>query len=402
MFTILKTSHSTNSDTTMKNTVTTLLLLCTLFSSACAVINVDNLTADALNGRDNNTPGSIAAQNYLITLLSGFGAPGLNTGASGNAAYKQSFAAGTNILALIPGTDLASEYVVVGAHYDHLSGCTAHAPGATICNGATDNATGVGAVLEIAWRIYNGDVPAPRRSIVLAFWDREEDGLLGSGFYVNNPLVPLANTVAYINFDIQGSNLLPSLRESSFAIGAETGGAAFTSALLGAIAAQPLQTQLVSSIFGQNRSDYINFINSGVPTVFFSDSTGPCYHTTGDDFSVVDFGKLYQQINIASDLTTQLASGALTPAFNGSAPLATFEDAVSIDAVLQLALTDLARFTPAQQATVQGAANAIAAIVAAGSANFDGNDINTLLANSVSLVSLLASGECDGFLAEPG
>ncbi|MFK7977990.1 MAG: M28 family metallopeptidase [Halioglobus sp.] len=396
--TMSSTISPTTSSTTLRPIAIAALLICTLFSSACAVVHVDNLADDALSGRDNNTPGSIAAQNYLIDLLSGFGAPGLNTTGSGDQAYKQTFTAGTNILALIPGSDLANEYVIVGAHYDHLAGCTAHSPGATICNGATDNATGVAAVLEIAWRIKAGEVPAPRRSIVLAFWDREEDGLLGSAFYTNNPLVPLANTVAYINFDIQGSNLLPSLRGSSFAIGAETGGAAMVAALQSAIASQPLQTQLVSSIFGQNRSDYINFINQGVPTVFFSDSTGPCYHTTGDDFSVVDFGKLYQQINIASALTTELASGALTPTFNGAAPLASFEDALAIDAVLQLALTDLDRFTPGQQATVQAAAAAIAAIVADGSANFDGADINTLLVNSVTLVSLLASGECDGFL----
>lgn len=382
----------------MKSANAVALLFWVLLSSACAVVNVDTLTADALNGRDNNTPGSIAAQNYLIALLSGFGAPGLNSAGTGDSAYKQTFTAGTNILALIPGTDLANEYIVVGAHYDHLSGCTAHSPGATVCNGATDNATGVAAVLEIAWRIKNGDSPAPRRSIVLAFWDREEDGLLGSAHYVNNPLVPLASTVAYINFDIQGANLLPSLRESSFAIGAETGGTAFVSALESAIATQPLQTRLVSSIFGQNRSDYINFINKGIPTVFFSDSTGPCYHTTGDDFSVVDFRKLYQQINIANDLTTELASAALTPVFNGAAPLASYEDALAIDAVLQLALTDLARFTPAQQATVQTAANTIAAIVADGSSSFDTVDISTLLANSITLVSLLTTGECEGFL----
>lgn len=384
----------------MKQLAILAFFISSLWSSGCAVVNVDNLADDALNGRDNNTPGSIAAQNYLIDLLSGFGAPGLNTGGSGDDAYKQAFTAGTNILALIPGTDLADEYVIVGAHYDHLSGCTAHAPGATVCNGATDNATGIAAVLEIAWRIKNGDVPAPRRSVVLAFWDREEDGLLGSAFYVNNPLVPLANTVAYINFDIQGSNLLPSLQGISFAIGAESGGSAMVNALQNAIATQPLQTQLVSSIFGQNRSDYINFINNNVPTVFFSDSTGPCYHTTGDDFSVVDFGKLYRQINIASQLTTDLASGALTPTFDGSAPLATYEDAVSINNVLQLALNDLNRFTPSQQATIQSAASAIANIVASGSGNFGGGDINTLLGNAVALVSLLASGDCDGFLPQ--
>ncbi len=373
------------------------LLAGSLFSTSCAVINTSILTDDALNGRDNNTAGSVAAQDYLIALLAGSGALGL---IDSDTDFKQPFPSGTNILALIPGTDLANEYVMVGAHYDHLSGCTPHQPGATICNGATDNATGVAAVLEIALKIKNGDVPPPRRSIVLAFWDREEDGLLGSNFYVANPVVPLANTVAYINFDIQGSNLLPSLRGTSFALGAETGGAAFVSAVQAAIDAQPLETQLLSSIFGQNRSDYINLINAGVPTVFFSDSTGPCYHTTGDDITVVDFQKLNQQINIASDLTTELASAALTPVFNGAAPVATYSDAVALDAVLQIGLADLTRFTPGEQATFLAAAAAIGAIVADGSGNFDGGDITTLLVNAVSLVSLLTNGECDGFLAE--
>ena len=61
---------------------------------------------------------------------------------------------------------------------------------------------------------------------MLALWDAEEDGLLGSLRYVGHPLVPLASTVAYVNFDILGADLLPSLRDVSFAIGAETGGAA--------------------------------------------------------------------------------------------------------------------------------------------------------------------------------
>ena len=65
--------------------------------------------------------------------------------------------------------------------------------------------------------------------MILAAWDREEDDLGGSKYYVDHPLVPLAKTVAYVNFDIQGANLLPSLQNNSFAVGAETGGATLTS-----------------------------------------------------------------------------------------------------------------------------------------------------------------------------
>ncbi|MCB1843510.1 MAG: M28 family peptidase, partial [Halioglobus sp.] len=263
-----------------------------------------------------------------------------------------------------------------------------------------DNAAGVAAVLDIGLALAQPN-KAPRRSVILAFWDREEDGLRGSAHYVNNPLVPLADTVAYINFDILGSNLLPSLREASFAIGAETGGSALVNAVQAAIATQPLNTRLFSAIFGQNRSDYANFIAAGVPTVFFSDSTGPCYHTTGDDVDVVDFGKLKQQVLIALELATQLASGAVSPAFAAGAPLATFDDAVTLDALLQLALTDISRFSPANQAAILANASSMASIVADGSAGFSGADINTTLGIAAQLVGLLTTGTCEGFLAAP-
>ncbi|NND68910.1 MAG: M28 family peptidase, partial [Halioglobus sp.] len=198
-----------------------LVLAAVLLVSSCAQINTQVLTDDSLGGRNNNTAGSTAAQNYLIALMANGGAVGLNSAATGDAAFKQPFTLGTNILGLIPGTDLAHEYVMLGAHYDHLGSCLPASGASSVCNGATDNATGVAAVLDIALHF---SVPEnrPRRSVILAFWDREEDGLLGSGFYTSNPLVPLGSTVGYINFDIQGANLLPSLRDVSIAVGAES------------------------------------------------------------------------------------------------------------------------------------------------------------------------------------
>src|SRR5262249_2825984 len=97
---------------------------------------------------------------------------------------------------------------------------SARAPGGDICNGATDNAAGSAIVLGVGLALKKRP---PRRSVVLALWDAEEDGLVGSLYYVNNPLVPLSKTVAYVNFDIQGSDLLPSLATTSFAVGPETG-----------------------------------------------------------------------------------------------------------------------------------------------------------------------------------
>src|SRR5436305_782749 len=111
--------------------------------------DVSAIASDATDGRDNGTAGSALAQSYLIGQLKQF-AQGLDTSQSGDDAYKQAIPGGTNLLAFIPGSELPNEFVVVGAHYDHLGhGCRTANPADTICNGATDNAAGVANVLAI-------------------------------------------------------------------------------------------------------------------------------------------------------------------------------------------------------------------------------------------------------------
>ena len=94
---------------------------------------------------------------------------------------------------------------MIGGHYDHIGrNCDSDEdPTDTICNGAADNAAGVAEALTLGQTIAAAGVP--RRSVIIAIWDREEDGLLGAEFYANNPIVPLADTKAYINFDIQAN-----------------------------------------------------------------------------------------------------------------------------------------------------------------------------------------------------
>jgi hypothetical protein len=365
--------------------------------AACSQFHTTFLSGDALQGRNNSTAESGKAQNYLIHLMKSRGASGLNTSVQGDAAFKQVFATGTNILGLIPGTDLAHEYIMIGAHYDHLGNCDVASPGDLICNGATDNATGVAATLDLGL-FFSVPENRPRRSVILAFWDAEEDGLAGSLHYVNNPLVPLGDTVAYINFDILGSNLLPSLRDFSFAVGAESGGTALVAAVDAAAANELLDVKQFSEIFGQGRSDHANLIAAGVPSVFFTDATGPCYHTTGDDISIVDFGKLYQQTRIAFSLASDLASGGITPVYDPAAAVATYEDAVVLSSLINQALPDIDRFTASQQANLMNWASTMSTMVADGAVFFDGNDVNTMLVIALQTVSLLASGDCDGFL----
>jgi hypothetical protein len=366
--------------------------------TGCAQYDLARLAGDDTAGRNNGTPGSTTARQFLIDELKPI-ATGLNTGATGDAAYTQTFDGGTNVVALIPGTDLADEYVVVGAHYDGLgSSCTYKSSGDTICNGATDNAAGAAAALAIA-RSIAAQPTKPRRSIVIGLWDREEDGLLGSLHYVNNPLVPLADTVAYVNFDIQGANLTPSLRNASFAVAPESGGTRFQQIVRSAIDGSTLDTELLSSIFGQNRSDYVSFLGKQVPSVFFTDATGPCYHTSDDEIGIVDFPKLSEQIGIALNVTRQLANTANPPTFTPNTPLATYADAVVLQQAAELIWNDRDRFSQQDQDTLADIRADLTQIVADGEAAFDGNDVGTVLGHAATVViNILPKGPCDGFL----
>jgi hypothetical protein len=306
------------------------------------------LAADELEGRGSGTAAADAAAELLIDQLAAIG-PGLDPIAPDREAYRQRFdGVRSNLLAVIPGGALADEFVLVGAHYDHLTPAQCPSVGDPICNGATDNAAGVAAVLAIG-RALRALPNPPARSVVLALWDGEEIGLLGSKYFAANPLVPLADVVTYVNFDIQGANLAPSLRSLSFAIGAETGGALLTALTQSAIDAVGLDTKPLSLTFGQGRSDYLPIVAAQIPVVFFTDATNACYHTSGDDVAVADFGKLARQSEIGFRLTLAVAESEERPPITGQVALDTFEDLVVLSDLLTLALADYDSVLPSYQ-----------------------------------------------------
>lgn len=113
--------------------------------------------------------------------------------------------ASKNVIGILPGAKRPDEYVLYTAHWDHLGRCEAAPDGDDICNGAVDNATGTAALVAIAKA--NKDAGAPDRSLVFLAVTAEESGLLGSKYYGDNPVYPLAKTVGGVNIDAM--NLTP-------------------------------------------------------------------------------------------------------------------------------------------------------------------------------------------------
>jgi len=139
----------------------------------------------------------------------GFKAVPLGTRASvslTNAIKRQS---SRNVVGILPGAKRPNEYVLYTAHWDHLGRCDADASGDDICNGALDNATGTAGLIALA------EAHAKRgnaeRSILFLAVTGEESGLLGSKYYAENPLYPLAQTAGGVNMD--GLNVIGNTRD---------------------------------------------------------------------------------------------------------------------------------------------------------------------------------------------
>ena len=165
--------------------------------------HVSVLADDTFEGRAAGSRGNRAAGIYIIERLKRFGISG--GGAKGG--YYQSFATYNNILGQVEGSDpeLKKQTVVIGAHYDHVYGSpnNSYGPLGRIHNGADDNASGVAGLLAVAEAL-NQLPTKPRRSILFAFWDGEEGGLIGSKHWVEHPTIPLSQIPIMINADMIG------------------------------------------------------------------------------------------------------------------------------------------------------------------------------------------------------
>lgn len=211
---------------------------------------------------------------------------------------------GKNVVAWIEGTDpeLKKQYILLSAHYDHVGVGTPDAEGDSIYNGARDNAVGTVAVINAAK--YFAENP-PKRSILLALWTAEEKGLLGSGYFANNPLVPLNQIVYNLNIDNAGYNdtsiiTVIGLGRTSADFMIEEAVAEF-----GITAkADPSPEQGL-----YDRSDNVNFARKGIPApsftlgfTAFDDEINKYYHKAADEVDSfdLDYAQLYWKSFILS------------------------------------------------------------------------------------------------------
>ncbi|HKS09186.1 MAG TPA: M20/M25/M40 family metallo-hydrolase [Pyrinomonadaceae bacterium] len=207
-----------------------------------------------------------------------------------------------NVVAVLEGSDpqLKNEVIIIGAHYDHLGrggeGSLAPSSG-DIHHGADDNASGTAGVIELA-RLFTEQKPKPKRTIVFMAFGGEEEGLLGSNYYVNHPLLPLANTVAMINMDMIGR-----MKDRRLVIGG-VGTAKEWRDIMAADTEKSFQLTLNEDGFGP--SDHSSFYARQIPVLFFWTGTHNDYHKPSDTFEKINYDDEALILKMVARIVNQL------------------------------------------------------------------------------------------------
>lgn len=216
-----------------------------------------------------------------------------------------------NVLAYLPGQ--TDEYVIVGAHYDHLGrgNFDSLAPSqiGQLHPGADDNASGTAGVLELARRFapMKGQL---RRGILFASFAGEELGLLGSAEWVKEPTRPLEKAVAMLNMDMIGR-----VKDDKIYIGGVGTGSTFQSILDQVQAQHNSGFKIEYSPGGYSSSDHMSFVTKRVPALFFFSGLHSDYHKPSDTWEKINSEAAVRVLDLVANVSQQLASAPERPSF---------------------------------------------------------------------------------------
>ncbi len=208
-----------------------------------------------------------------------------------------------NVLGFLEGTDKKDEIVIITAHYDHIG-----KHGEEINNGADDDGSGTTSVLKMAKAFVKAknEGYGPRRSILFMTVTGEEKGLLGSEYYTNNPIFPLAQTVVDLNIDMVGrtDEAHENDREFVYLVGSDR-----LSSELHELSEKANDTFTKLSIdYTYNdenhkdriyyRSDHWNFAKNNIPVIFYFNGTHDDYHQPTDTVDKIEFDLLQKRAQL--------------------------------------------------------------------------------------------------------
>jgi hypothetical protein len=284
--------------------------------SGIPVLHLSNSSADKILKKDGWTREQI--QDYMNTKLKPLSFTLSETiEAKVNLSLITSRAA--NIIGLIKSgnREFRDEYIVIGAHFDHV-GNGGHSSGSrkpetvAVHPGADDNASGTAGLLELAQKLAS-QKGRLKRSILLIGFDAEEKGLLGSKYFIENPSVDISKIKAMINMDMIGR-----MKDSTFTVGGVGSSPVFEN-LLDSLSAYK-NFKLNKTKPGYGPSDHASFYSKNIPVLFFFSGFHDEYHTPEDTWKLINLKGQKQILNLVYDLTFNLSRSQKPPSFSEAGP----------------------------------------------------------------------------------
>ncbi len=316
---IFYTNCTAQKSTTKNNSVTDYLRA---ISTESLKTNLTVIASDEMQGRDTGSEGQKKAGRYIIDFYKKHGIS-YPKGADSyyqhipaaflNEKYNENLPDSENIWAFIEGSEKPNEIVVISAHYDHVG-----IKNGEVYNGADDDGSGTVAIMEIAaaFQKAKNEGHGPKRSILILHVTGEEHGLHGSRYYSENPLFPLANTVADVNIDMIGrrDEFHQNSNNYVYLIGSDY----LSTDLYKLCEAVNKQNKLLFIDYKFNdkkdpnrfyyRSDHYNFAKNGIPSVFLFNGVHDDYHKATDEVSKIEFDALSKRTQYGFAIAWEIAN----------------------------------------------------------------------------------------------
>lgn len=284
--------------------------------------NLTVIASDEMEGRETGSKGQKKAGEYIIEFYKKHGVS-FPKGATSyyqpvpaafmNAKRNENLPDSENIWAYIEGSEKPNEIVVISAHYDHVG-----IKRGEIYNGADDDGSGTVAIMEVAaaFQKAKNEGHGPKRSVLILHVTGEEHGLHGSRYYSENPLFPLANTVADVNIDMIGrrDDFHKDSNNYVYIIGSDY----LSSDLYNICENVNKEYTKLDIDYKYNdkndpnrfyyRSDHYNFAKNGIPSVFLFNGTHADYHKATDEVDKIEFDALTKRTQYAFAITWEIAN----------------------------------------------------------------------------------------------
>lgn len=226
-----------------------------------------------------------------------------------------------NVYGILEGSDasLKNEYIIIGAHYDHLGfggpGSGSRMPDTVVVhNGADDNASGVAGLIEMAQKLY-AEKNKLKRSVIFVAFSAEELGLLGSKYFAKNLPVKTTQIKAMVNFDMIGR----LQTTDPYILISGTGTSAESENLLNELG-KNTKILLKFSPEGYGASDHASFYAQNIPVFFFTTGAHEDYHTPFDDAERINYEGEKQVLDFAYMLISNLVNREKSLTFKESGP----------------------------------------------------------------------------------